>query len=79
MTEPEETVEVPARLLADLVYHFDVTSNMQAIPSRVVSALAELAPDPDDKLRAKVRDLIGDSGLPNSRVNAIIDAVRMSS
>lgn len=72
----EETVEVPAKLLADLAYHFDVTSNMQAIPSRVVSALAELAPDPDDPLRNHVRMLIGEEDLPNSFIDHIIKVVR---
>lgn len=73
---PEDTVEVPASLLADLVYHFDVTSNMQAIPTRVISALAELAPDPDDPLCNHIRLLIGNDDLPDAVVNHIIKVVR---
>lgn len=72
----EETVEVPVSLLADLVYHFDVTSNMQVIPTKVVSALAELAPDPDDELRAMVRTLVANPEISDTRLNAIIKAVR---
>lgn len=72
----EETVEVPARLLSDLAYHFSVTSNMQAIPSRVIAPLVELAPDPDDPLRNHVKLLIGEDDLPDAFVDHIIKVVR---
>lgn len=72
----EETVEVPVSILNDLVYHFDVTSSMQTIPTSVVSKLAELAPDPDDPLRNHVKLLIGEVDLPDSFVDHIIKVVR---
>lgn len=72
----QDTVEVSTSLLADLAYHYDKTSHMQAIPKAVVADLISLLPDPDAELRKQIRHLAANPEMEDSHIDRIIDAVR---
>jgi hypothetical protein len=75
----EETVAIPISFLRDLAYHLDKTSQMQAIPTAVVTNLVSRLPDPDEELRNRVRNLVANPEISDSRINAIIQSVRENS